>query len=236
MKTYYYFNDEKYSINVSDKTCELTPYTFQPNGELWENVSLQQFYNSINNNVEYNIVDVGAQSGLYSLFAKFLPKSTFYSFEPFTPTFNLLNENLILNNINNVKTHNIALSNTIGETTLNTCIHHNGLHTIGSNLKRFNDIKPITIKTTTLDDEFYNKNIPVDYIKIDTEGYEYWILKGGLKTIKEYKPIIQLEWNKINMEQCNVTEEMMKQLMDDIYYKDNSTNMDEEEKLFSPCL
>ena len=51
---------------------------------------------------------------------------------------------------------------------------------------------------------FYYKNISVDFIKIDTEGWEYNILKGGENTIKQYKPIIQLEWNEINMKQCNV--------------------------------
>lgn len=41
-------------------------------------------------------------------------------------------------------------------------------------------------------------------MKIDTEGWEYYILEGGKKTIEKYKPMIQLEWNKENMTQCNV--------------------------------
>ena len=56
------------------------------------------------------IVDIGAQTGLYTLFAKFVDNATFYAFEPFVSSFNALNENIKLNNISNVKTFNIAIS------------------------------------------------------------------------------------------------------------------------------
>lgn len=35
----------------------------------------------------------------------------------------------------------------------------------------------------------------VDFIKIDVEGYELPVIKGGLKTILKYKPVICLEQN-----------------------------------------
>jgi len=163
-------------IYVTDETIKLTPYTFHKNGELWEQKSLYHFFSKIDNK-NYNIVDIGGQSGLYSLYAKYLPNSTFYTFEPFTDTFKLLNDNLMLNKIANVRTYNIGLSNTSGLAILNTSISHNGLHTMGNTPLRFNDIKAIKIETDTLDNCFYHKNIQVDYIKIDTEGWEYNILK-----------------------------------------------------------
>jgi len=229
--TYYYFNNVKYPILITENTKNVTPYTFQRNGQMWENLSMQQFFNCINNE-QYNIIDIGAQSGLYSLFAKYLPNSTFYSFEPFEETYNCLNENLKLNNINNVKTFNLGISDKLGTNILNTSMGQNGLHTMGSNPLRFNDIKPITINTTTLDDFFYNKNIPVHFIKIDTEGWEYNILKGAQNTIKKYKPVIQLEWNITNMKQCNVNEQDLLSLLNNQGYYEKSTA--EEEKLFYP--
>ena len=230
---YYYFNDKKLSIQVTDKTLQVTPYTFQPNGTMWENASLLQFFKSIKNE-KINIADIGAQSGLYSLYAKFLDKTTFYSFEPFTTTYDLLVDNLALNNITNVKPYNIGLSDTSGVSVLNTCITHNGLHTMGTNVQRFDDIKQVEIQTQTLDNMFYHKNIPVHYIKIDTEGWEYNILKGGELSIKKYKPIIQLEWNITNMNQCNINEDDLKKLLDNYGYYEKS--MVEEEKLFFPYL
>ena len=230
-KYYYNFNNNKYPIFVTNKTLDITPYTFQRNGQMWETKSIQQFFSCIDNK-PYNIIDIGAQSGLYSLFAKYLPNSIFYSFEPFIDTFNCLNDNLKLNDINNVKTFNLAISNEFGTSTLNTSKRHNGLHTMGSNPLRFNDIKPITINTTTLDDFFYNKNIPVHFIKIDTEGWEYNILKGAENTIKKYKPIIQLEWNITNMKQCNINEHQLLSLLHNYNYYEKS--MADEEKLFYP--
>jgi FkbM family methyltransferase len=232
MKTYYYFNDSNYPIQVTDSTLELTPYTFKYDGLLWENKALFQFYSQISKNEKYNIVDIGAQSGLYSLYAKYLPQSTFYSFEPFPSTFALLNDNIILNDIQNVKTFNIALSNECGEKTLNTCKSHYGLHTLGANPSRFSDIEPIQVTCNTLDNLFYSNNIPVHYIKIDTEGYEYYILQGGIQTLKQYRPIIQLEWSEINMKQANVVPQMLLDFFRDLNYV--NVGQQDEEHLFVP--
>lgn len=204
MKQYNYFKDINYPISISDETCKLTPYTFLDNNTMWEEDSIKYFFDMIPKNKAVNIIDIGAQSGLYSLYAKYLPIATFFSFEPFKKTFDLLNENIILNNITNVDTYNIGISNKKETTILNTSISHNGLHTMGNNPLRFNDICQVLINVDTIDNLFYDKNISVDFIKIDTEGWEYNILQGGEKTIKEYKPIIQLEWNEINMKQCSV--------------------------------
>ena len=55
MKTYYYFNDSNYPIQVTDSTVEITPYTFKYDGLLWENKALFQFYSQISKNEKYNI-------------------------------------------------------------------------------------------------------------------------------------------------------------------------------------
>lgn len=227
-KTYYYFNDKNYPIHVTNDTLKITPYTFLVSGELYENESIKTFYSFIDNKKNYNILDIGAQSGLYSLYAKYLPLSTFYSFEPFTDTYKLLNDNLVLNNITNVKTFNIGLANKTGNAILNTSISHNGLHTLGENPLRFNDIKKIEIQIDTIDNLFYDKNIDIHFIKIDTEGYEYYILQGGLKTIQKYKPLIQLEWNDQNLKQCNVNPTIfMDFIVNELDYKILTKNGDE---------
>jgi FkbM family methyltransferase len=230
-KTYYYnVSNVRYAIDVTPETVDITPYAFQKNDQLWEQDSLNQFYSRINPSARCTVVDIGAQSGLYSLYARHLPLSTFYSFEPFQPTFQLLKENLELNDIKNVNPINIALSNQIGKAIMNTCIGHNGLNTMGMNVKRFADILPIEVNTTTLDEMFYKKNIPVDFIKLDTGGFEYYILQGGMNTIYKNKPVIQMEWNTTNMEQANVTEDILYNFFHMVNYKEVSHV--HEEKLF----
>lgn len=228
-RTYYYDNNKP--IDVTKETLEITPHTFLPNGTLWEVKSLAQFFNCIENK-NYNIIDIGAQSGLYTLYAKYLPNTTFYSFEPFYNTYKILNDNIKLNNINNVNTYNLGLSDISGYTILNTSISHNGLHTMGKNPLRFTDIKPIKIQVETIDNMFYYKDIPIHFIKIDTEGWEYYILKGGENTIKKYKPIIQIEWHPINMKQCGVNENNLKNIMEEYGYYERS--IADQEKLFFP--
>jgi len=196
-------------------------------------IQLYFFFDLIPKDKSVNIVDIGANVGLYSLYAKYLPNAHFYSFEPFDINYNLLNENILLNNITNINTYKIALGEKECKSILNTCISHNGLHTMGDNPLRFNDIKPVEIDVNTLDNIFFNNNITVDYIKIDTEGYEYYILKGGENTIKKNKPIIQLEYNVTNMKQCNITpKQLMNYINNELNYK--IYNLTDEELIIIP--
>lgn len=47
----------------------------------------------------------------------------------------------------------------------------------------------------------------MDYIKCDTEGWEYHVLKGGEESIRKWKPEIFMEVNQENLAQCNLIEE-----------------------------
>jgi FkbM family methyltransferase len=230
MYIFEYIDNNK--ILVTDKTVDYGNSSFQKNTEIWEKESLNYFFNLINKNEKVNIVDIGANVGLYSLYAKYLPNSQFYSYEPYKFTYDLLNENIKLNNITNVNTYNIGLGDKKGKTILNVCLSNDGLNTMGTNPLRFNDISSIEVEIDTLDNIFYNNNIKVDYIKIDTEGYEYNILKGGEKTIKKYKPIIQLEYNETNMKQCNINSSDLNNYIIELGYKNH--NLTSEELIIMP--
>jgi FkbM family methyltransferase len=236
---YHYFNDTRFPIEVTEETVEVTPFTFQKNGQLWENESILQFYKYVTDHedgkTEIVIVDIGAQSGLYTLFGKFLKGVRFYSYEPFKTTYKLLKDNVKLNGIEDiVYTYNLAVSDKVGKSTLNVCNTHFGLNTMGSNLKRFEQTEcvKVDIYTTTLDEQFYKRGIKVNYIKIDTEGHEYFILKGGVETINKYRPVIQLEWNVTNMTQCNVNERDLNVFFEDVKYR--MIGLSGEERLYVP--
>lgn len=176
MYVYYYNNDKKYPTYITDSTKTLSKYNFLDH---LEDTELQLFFGLMDVNKKVTIVDIGARSGLYTLYAKYLPLSTFYSFEPNKVKYDLLCDNIQLNNITNVFTYNIALSNEKG--------------------------------TDTLDNIFFENDIDVNFIKIDTEGFEYYILEGGKKTICKNRPIIQLE--------CDITEEKMNDMIKSLGYK-----------------
>lgn len=218
-KVYYYYDSSDCPIKITAKTCELTPYTFLNTGKLWEDKSLEQFFNLMPKEKPIGVIDVGAQTGLYSLYAKYLPNATFFAFEPFEPSFRELNENLKLNGITNVHTFKLAISDKLGVSNFNVCKSHNGLHTLGTRVARFNDIQVTQVQTTTLDTLFGDSKTPIHFIKIDTEGHEYYVLKGGMKVIEKWSPLIQIEVNPINLAQNALTINNLKGLVDSMGYE-----------------
>jgi FkbM family methyltransferase len=194
------------------------------NSHTWERNTVYQldtiefFYNQIIKNQCINIVDIGAQSGVFSLMAKFLPNTNWYAFEPDPINYNLCLENIILNNINNVKLYSDALSNKIGKDTFNICNSHRGLNTLGKNLLRFNESESqkIEVNLNTLDNLFIDTKI--DMIKIDTEGAEYDILIGAENLIKKYKPKILLEYYDDNLLQFNKSIKDLNLLIEEYNY------------------
>jgi FkbM family methyltransferase len=178
---------------------------------------IQKFVDQIQDN--FVILDIGANNGSFSLAAKFYPTTHWFCFEPDSWTCDNLRENLILNDIENVFISEYALSDKVGESILNICHSHRGLNTLGKNIVRFNkeDSYEYSVKTTTIDSLFLNKRI--DLIKIDTEGSEYDIIKGGFETIKKYRPKILLEYNPNNIEQCGNSLEQLNSLIEDLNYE-----------------
>ena len=73
------------------------------------------------------IIDIGAQVGLYTLYAKKLKTSKFYAFEPYDIELNILKSNIELNNLQNIKVSDLAISNKREVKTLNVCKIHPGL-------------------------------------------------------------------------------------------------------------
>jgi FkbM family methyltransferase len=220
MTTVYY---NKNPIKVTQETLEKTPITFNKNGYFEPN-SIHYFFNIAHfhmNNKILNIVDIGAQSGLYSLYAKYLPESTFYSFEPNPETFKLLEDNCKLNNISNINLFNIGLSDISGNLSLKVPSNpeEKGLCCFSDSPLRFTaNYNEYLVEVSTLDDLFFYKNIKVDMIKCDTEGWEFYILKGGEKTLKTYKPELFIEINDINMKQCRVIKTELIKFLEDLGY------------------
>lgn len=190
---------------------------------------IEFFYHQIKDNDV--IIDIGSNNGLFSLLAKYNSTTTWHLFEPDPFNVSNLKDNLKVNNISNAIIYEEALSDYIGECTLNICINHRGLNTIGNDPKRLysesysyvplqkldkNQIEKRQVKVNNIDNLFIDTQ--VDLIKIDTEGSEYDIIKGGIETIKKYKPKILLEYNEGNMSQCGHTPEKLDSLIKQIGY------------------
>lgn len=153
-------------------------------------------------------IDVGANLGLYSSKLLEISKEKVISFEPMFYSFKKL-EKLKKKNINKFFCFNVALSNKNEVKQIYYVNKFSQLATTSSftkNIKflRKYKFKKKKIKTITMDN-FFTKNKKllengVDFIKIDTEGNDYKVISGSIKTIKKYKPkFIQFEMNSHNL-------------------------------------
>ena len=141
-------------------------------------------------------LDIGANIGFYSLLASDIigKGGSIFSFEPDKRCIQKPSEPYIsINNVENIKSFNIALSDYDGEGFLSEKPENNSGWTHLTNSSS-NESRRVDI--VKLDTFVENKNIPkIDLIKIDTEGYELNVLKGGVRSITKFKPDIMLELN-----------------------------------------
>lgn len=154
------------------------------------NLSLFGFYEKretefIKQNIASEMIclDIGANIGYHTLLMAKLAKQVL-AFEPFPDAYELLNKNLDLNLFMNVRTYPYALGDKNKIARLFIEQGNFGMNKLeGSG--RFIDVEERTL------DSFYKGR--VDFVKIDVEGHELEVLKGMIKILKKYKPVIMLE-------------------------------------------
>jgi len=134
-------------------------------------------------------IDIGAHIG-----TTIIPYSGFFEniigYEANPNTYELLIKNVKLNSLNHVKIYNFGIFN---EECRGQVLQHNGRNS-GCYYFVKKENGPVLCKT--LDVECKRKKIDnIDFIKIDTEGCEYFILESGRETIIKNKPFIQFAMN-----------------------------------------
>ncbi len=148
------------------------------------------------------IFDVGANKGD---FTKFIlsqnPAATCYLFEPHPTTFKSISQYASLP----VKAFNIGFGDRISEEILYDYEGENNEHAslVKEVITEFHSAqsKSHKVEISTLDTFVYQHSISnIDLLKIDTEGFEYKVLLGGLETIKSgIVKYIHFEFNSMNV-------------------------------------
>jgi FkbM family methyltransferase len=123
------------------------------------------------------IIDIGAGLGEFSITAaKRCPNGIVYAYEPFRESFELMQENILLNNVVNTIAYPYAVGGSVGLMHLKTA---SGIPVLYSTAINDNHVgrHDATVQGTTLDEIFGTFHIEnCDLIKIDCEGAEYDIL------------------------------------------------------------
>ncbi len=143
------------------------------------------------------VIDVGANIGYYTLlFAKKVGENgKVYAFEPDPVSFAILEKNIKDNKLRNVEVFNIALSDKRENLPLFISAENLGDHRLYDDHKAKR--KKTTVTANTLDLFFTDKELEknkVSLIKIDTQGYEPYVIKGAQELIKNQKPALFFEY------------------------------------------
>lgn len=157
--------------------------------------SLAIFTKYINSGM--TVIDIGANIGATSLlFSQYVGASgSVYAFEPHPVTFQHLLRSLNLSNLDNV----YATQTGLGSNKSTASLKYNPLSTGWSSINGigvdYQQTAEITIDR--LDDFVSEQGLNrVDFIKVDVEGYEMEVFRGGEVTFSTFKPVVQFEYNR----------------------------------------
>lgn len=135
-------------------------------------------------------LDIGANIGLMSSIASKIvgAEGKVLSVEANPKTIEILQHNLALNHAGNVSIFPFALGSEKGTATL---FENWNVNRGGASLLSQDQQEGIDVPVEKLDDIFENDKI--DLIKIDVEGFELEVLKGGIELLKKQLPVLIIE-------------------------------------------
>ncbi len=154
-------------------------------------IELDYIYNNVANGSK--VIDVGANIGFYTFaLSKIVGENgNVYSFEPGPVSYALLSRNIYTNLsvTKNIKAYNNIVSDDNGIGILDVCTSGESDNQVVTGKQKNNDSQ-IEIKKIKLDDIISDecKN-NISYIKVDTQGHEYYVLKGAKNIIEASKCI-----------------------------------------------
>ena len=138
--------------------------------------------------------DIGANEGWYSfhMMCRY-PDLQCYSFEPVRETWERARKNLMINGQPTDNLMNIGLSDR-DETAV---FYYNRTESGATSLKNIREVEGIErveCQLRRLDDIVREHDIrSMDFVKCDVEGNELFALRGGLESIRAFKPVIFCE-------------------------------------------
>jgi FkbM family methyltransferase len=145
------------------------------------------------NDNETVFYDIGANIGIYSLYAAFMyPVLSVFSFEPTSNNYTSLQQNVWLNEFSNIFSFNLALAKNSGITNLYFSDLRKGNsgaqinHALNEKGEEYDVQRVEKVLAVSLDRLVFEYNFPVpSYVKIDVDGHEPEILDSMLKTLAE---------------------------------------------------
>jgi FkbM family methyltransferase len=169
------------------------------------------------------VFDIGANIGDTALnFAKRVGQNgKVHAFEPVDITFAKLKKNISLNPFDTISAHQIALSDQEENLLFGYSWNHNssGIQMNKTTAIVGTETNNIA-KATTLDSFVKTQNIlKLDFIKIDVEGFEKYVLRGAIETLNKFKPVMYVEVSDVPLRIQNSSAEDLMRFISSFGYK-----------------
>ena len=166
------------------------------NLKIWDEKIINLIVKQINDSNSI-FIDIGCNYGAYSIpISRIKNNLKVICFDPSRKSLDRLDENINLNNLKNIKYFKLGIGEKKGEVYFDDDI--NNYKNSGSfeiNNKNFG----YKINIDSIDNLVRENKIQIKknvYIKMDIEGYEFFALKGLVKTINNYNVTIFFEFSK----------------------------------------
>lgn len=148
------------------------------------------------------ILDIGANIGNHSIYwSQFDNIEKIIAFEAVKSIYEILARNVNNNNIAKIELHNLAVGEKDGYAEIDKFDENN----YGSTSLKVVDESEI--KIVSVDNFLSNKDLQIDFVKIDVEEFEVFVLNGMKHTIAKDKPII---WVEVSLNTLNEVLEVFK--------------------------
>lgn len=145
-----------------------------------------------------NVINIGANIGYFTLLMarQVGPTGKVFAFEPFPNTAKFLQKNVDVNGYKNVEVHTKAVSNK--KSKADFWVGGSSTHSFLSEMKTqsYPQLTKVEVETITIDDFLRERNFKIDFMMMDPEGSEKYILEGMTKTLEKNPEIgIITEYN-----------------------------------------
>jgi len=184
-------------LNINDKGCSSDLFTRRKREYHCTNFLLNSGILKKGNTV----FDIGANIGYYALMESWLVGETgkVYAAEPVTSNFRILQTNIILNNYKNMFPFHTAIGNVNRKRKIYISVNKNLCGFVEKATPK--KIGYELVNMMTLDSFLKNKE-PISFLRMDVEGFEYNIIKGGMKTLEgDIKILMEIHEGKMSPQQ-----------------------------------
>jgi len=141
-------------------------------------------------------VDVGANLGIYTLLfhQQVGAGGVIFAFEPDPQNLRWLESNIADNGLRNVRVRPVALGERAGESTLYQDVATTRTSSLVPDAWQPDAVprRAVVVRVETLD-ALLDEVRRLDFVKIDTEGFECAVLRGGLRLFERFGPRILVE-------------------------------------------